>query len=48
MAYYSKGNLLMLLEKLKEAQQAYEEARRLGYKGNLPLMLRVRSYLHRQ
>jgi len=47
-AYYSKGNLLMLLERLKDAQLAYEEARRLGYKGNLPLMLRVRSYLHRQ
>ena len=47
-AYYSKGNLLMLLERLKGAQQAYEEARHLGYKGNLPLMLRVRSYLHRK
>ena len=46
-AYYSKGNLLMLLERLKEAQLAYEAARRLGYKGNLPLLLRVRSYLHR-
>ncbi len=47
-AYYSKGDLHLLLERGREAEQAYEEARRLGYKGNLPLIRRLWSYFHRQ